>query len=82
MPTPDASAFTQKKRLMAFQAQTPSNTVKPMSHLYQPMIRTAGVSEFLVSDQRIKNTQIGKLQIPTTKVMTNNVVYLADKRLR
>jgi len=82
MPTPDASAFTQKKRLMAFQAQTPSNTVKPLSHLYQPMIRTAGVSEFLVSDQRVKNTLIRTLQVPTTKIMTNNVAYIADKRLR
>jgi hypothetical protein len=79
MPTPDASAFTQKKRLMAFQAQTPLNTVKPLTHLYQPMIRTAGVSEFLPTDQAVKNTLIRKLQIPTTKVMTNNVVYIADK---
>lgn len=75
---PDASAFTQKKRMVAHQAQTPQNSVKPLTHLYAPMIRTAGVTDFLRSDT-IKNTRVLKSQIPTTKVMTNNVTYIAHK---
>lgn len=78
---PDASAFTQKKRLSAFQAQTPQNTVKPLTHLYQPMIRTAGVTDFLVSDSINKLTAPTLRQIPTTKSMTNRVTYIAKRRL-
>ena len=79
---PDASAFTQQKRMSAHQAQTPSNTVKPFTHLYKPMIRTAGVTDFLVSNAQNKLYAPVKRQVPTTKVMTNNVTYLAYKRVR
>ena len=78
---PDASAFTQKRRMVAHQAQTPQNTVKPLTHLYAPMIRTAGVTDFLITDS-IKNTRPFKLQLPTTKIMTNRVTYLAAKYTR
>jgi hypothetical protein len=77
---PDASAFTQKRRLAAHQAQTPTNSVKPLTHLYAPMIRTAGVTEFLISDGP-KSTTTRLAQTPTTKVMTNNTTYLAKRRL-
>jgi hypothetical protein len=79
---PDASAFTRLKKLSSAQAQTPNNTVKPLSHLYQPFIKTAGVSEFLWATATNKTIATFKRQLPTTKVMTNNVVYIAPKYTR
>jgi hypothetical protein len=56
--------------------------VKPLSHLYQPFIKTAGVSEFLWTTATNKTIATFKRQLPTTKVMTNNVVYIAPKYTR
>ena len=49
MPTPDASAFTTQAKLRAFQGQTRDNGVKVMSHLYQPIVSTSGLADFLPS---------------------------------
>jgi hypothetical protein len=79
---PDASAFTRLKKLSSAQAQTPQNTVKPLSHLYQPIIPTAGVREFLWTTATNKTIATFTRQLPTTKVMTNRVVYIAPKYTR
>jgi hypothetical protein len=80
--TPDASAFTRLKKLSAGSSQTPQNTVKPLSHLYQPFIRTAGVTDFLSSTTGNKTIPAFIRQLPTTKVMTNRVTYIAAKYIR
>jgi hypothetical protein len=49
MPTPDASAFTRQSKLRAFQGQVRDNNVKVLSHLYQPIIPTSGLVDFLPS---------------------------------
>lgn len=79
---PDASAFTRLKKLSSAQAQTPQNTVKPLSHLYQPIIPTAGVREFLWTTATNKTIATFRRQLPTTKVMTNRVAYIAPKYTR
>jgi hypothetical protein len=80
--TPDASAFTRLKKLSAGQAQTPKNTVEPLTHLYQPFIRSAGVMDFLSSTNQNKIYTGFTRQLPTTKVMTNNVGYIRAKYTR
>lgn len=47
MPTPDASSFTQFKRLKALEART--DTQKTITHLYQPQVTTSGLTNFLPS---------------------------------
>jgi hypothetical protein len=47
MPTPDASSFTQLKRLRALEART--DTQKTITHLYQPQVTTSGLTDFLPS---------------------------------
>ena len=79
MPTPDASAFTQQKKLGAHQAQTPANTVKPLTHLYQPIITTSGLRDFLPSFSN-------KVMSPKTPTLpwartSQNVAYIAKKRI-
>ncbi len=80
--TPDASAFTRLKKLSSAQAQTPQNTVKPLSHLYQPFIPTAGVRDFLSSTTQNKAIPAFTRQLPTTRPMNNNVAYIAAKYIR
>ena len=74
--TPDASAFTTLKKLSSAQAQTPQNTVKPLTHLYQRVIPTAGVTDFLSSTVQNKSVPAFIRQLPTTKALTNNVAYI------
>ena len=80
--TPDASAFTRLKKLSSAQAQTPQNTVKPLTHLYQPFIPTAGVRDFLSSTTQNKAIPAFIRQLPTTKRMNNNVTYISAKYIR
>ena len=80
MPTPDASAFTNQKKLGAHQAQTPANTVKPLSHLYQPIIRSSGLQDFLPSFSN-------KVVRPLTRALpysrgAQNLTYIDNKRVR
>ena len=80
--TPDASAFTRMKKLSSGQAQTQQNTVKPLSHIYQPFIRTAGVRDFL-SSTAANNIFISLTrQLPTTKNLSQRVGYIAAKYTR
>jgi len=79
MPTPDASAFTRQKKLGSHQAQTPTNTVKPLTHLYQPIIRTSGLTDFLPSFSN-------KVVSPYTRSLpwartSQNITYIANKRV-
>lgn len=80
--TPDASQFTRLKKLSSGQSQTPQNTVKPLSHLYQPFIRTAGVSDFLSSTNANKVIPAFIRPLPTTKSTTARVGYIAAKYIR
>ena len=91
MPTPDASAFTRQKKLSSHQAQTPTNTVKPLSHLYQPIIRTSGLTDFLPSFSN-KNISLRTGSLPWSKSGPNlgadqsggqvpKVAYIDKKRL-
>ena len=82
LSTPDASAFTRLKKLSSAQAQTRENTVKPLSHLYQPYIPTAGVRDFLSSTAQNGIYSGFTRQLPTTKSMTNRVGYIAAKYTR
>ena len=91
MPTPDASAFTRQQKLSSHQAQTPTNTVKPLSHLYQPIIKTSGLRDFLPSfSNKVVAPRTGAL--PWSKSGPNlganqsggqgpNVAYIDKKRL-
>lgn len=74
--TPDASAFTRLKKLSSAQAQTPQNTIKPLTHLYQPYIPTAGVNDFLSSTNQNKLFVPFLRQLPTTRNLNNRVVYI------
>ena len=79
MPTPDASAFTQQKKMVAHQAQTPTNTVKPLTHLYQPIIRTSGLTDFLPSfSNKFMSPKTGALPWSRT---SQNIAYIANKRI-
>jgi len=80
MPTPDASAFTRQKKLASHQAQTTTNTVKPLTHLYQPIIRTSGLTDFLPSFAN-------KVMSPYTRSLpwsrtSQNVTYLSKKTIK
>jgi hypothetical protein len=81
MPTPDASAFTRQSKLRAFQGQTRDNNVKVLSHLYQPIIRTSGLTDFLPSFSN-------KVVAPTLRPLPwsksaqgPNVAYIDKKRI-
>lgn len=92
MPTPDASAFTRQSKLRAFQSQTRDNNVKVLTHLYQPIIRTSGLYDFLPSFSN-------KVMAPRTRALPwsksgpnltanqaggqgPNVAYIDNKRIR
>ena len=49
MPTPDASAFTRQNKLRSISAQSRTNNQKVITHLYQYVPTTAGVTDFLPS---------------------------------
>lgn len=78
MPTPDASAFTRQSKLRAFQGQTRDNNIKVLTHLYQPIIRTSGLNDFLPSFSN-------KVVAPRTRPLpwsrtSQNVTYIAHPR--
>lgn len=80
MPTPDASAFTRQKKLSSHQAQTPENTVKPLTHLYQPIIRTSGLQDFLPSfGNKVMSPKTGFLPYSRAR---QNVTYLSKKTIK
>lgn len=79
---PDASQFTRLKKLSAAQAQTPQNSVKPLSHLYQPYIRTAGVTDFLASTAGNRVFSFFSRPSPTTKNLSQVVSYIPTKYIR
>jgi hypothetical protein len=79
---PDASAFTRLKKLSSAQAKPSDNSVKPLSHSYQPTVSTSGVRDFLWTTDVNKTIPVFTRQLPTTKVMTNRVVYIAPKYTR
>ena len=79
MPTPDASAFTRQQKLEAHQSQTPANTVKPLTHLYQPIIRTSALRDFLPSfSNKVVSPKTGSL--PWSRTI-QNVTYIDKKRI-
>lgn len=80
--TPDASAFTRLKKLSSAQAQTPQNTVKPLTHLFQTYIPTAGVTDFLSSTNQNKSVPAFLRQLPTTRSLNNNVTYIRTPYIR
>ena len=49
MPTPDASAFTRQSKLRAYSNQVRTGNVKLITHLYQPIVTTTGLVDFLPS---------------------------------
>jgi hypothetical protein len=49
MPTPDASAFTRQSKLRAYENQVRTGNVKLITHLYQPIVTTTGLVDFLPS---------------------------------
>lgn len=49
MPTPDASAFTRQTKLRAYENQARTENVKMITHLYQPIVTTTGLVDFLPS---------------------------------
>lgn len=49
MPTPDASAFTRQQKLRAYENQSRTENVKLITHLYQPIVTTTGLVDFLPS---------------------------------
>ena len=49
MPTPDASAFTRQSKLRAYENQARTGNVKMITHLYQPIVTTTGLVDFLPS---------------------------------
>jgi len=59
MPTPDASAFTRQTKLRTVSAQSRDGNQKVITHLYQYIPTTAGVTDFLPSFSN-------KLVSPTT----------------
>ena len=91
MPTPDASAFTRQSKLRAFQSQTRDNNVKVLTHLYQPIIRTSGLTDFLPSfSNKVMSLRTGSL--PWSKSGPNlganqtggqgpNIAYIDKKRI-
>ena len=80
MPTPDASAFTRQKKLRAFQGQTRDNNVKVFTHLYQPIIRTSGLPDFLPSFTN-KVVAPTKRALPWSRAI-QSVTYIPAQRIR
>ena len=78
MPTPDASAFTRQSKLRAFQNQTRDNGVKVLTHLYQPIIATSGLRDFLPSFSN-KVTTAYTPGLPWSRV-SQNVTYIAARK--
>lgn len=80
MPTPDASAFTRQTKLRSFQSQTRDNGVKVLTHLYQPIIATSGLQDFLPSfSNKVMSPTTGSL--PWSRV-SQNVTYLSKKTIK
>lgn len=80
MPTPDASAFTQQTKFRGVQRQTRDDR-KIYTHLYQPVVRTSGLLDFLPSFTN-------KFVSPTTRIAPpavsalRSVSYIAPKYIR
>jgi hypothetical protein len=49
MPTPDASAFTTQNKMRAVSAQVRTDNQKVITHLYQYVPTSAGLTDFLPS---------------------------------
>jgi len=49
MPTPDASAFTSQNKMRAVSAQVRTSNQKVITHLYQYVPTSAGLTDFLPS---------------------------------
>jgi hypothetical protein len=72
MPTPDASQFTQMKKLQAVERRVPGISDKIITHLYQPVNMSSGLPDFLPSFsnkfvQPSKYTPIGVSTGPQAK---------------
>jgi hypothetical protein len=80
MPTPDASAFTRQTKLRAFQNETPDNGVKVLTHLYQPIIATSRLTDFLPSFSN-KFTTAYTRGLPWSRV-SQNVTYISKKTIK
>ena len=77
MPTPDASAFTQFKRVSTFDNQNRTGNVKMITHLYRPMINALNIADFLpsfVSENGVPFTRFTK-----TTAMKSNQNYSYTK---
>lgn len=77
--TPDASAFTTMKKFNAIQERN-VNDVKYLTHLYQFVPRTSGLSDFLKNPTAF-NTQYtyNKLGMTTP---SNTFTYVRQKYIR
>lgn len=80
--TPDASQFTRLKKLSSAQAQTPQNSVKVLTHLYMPFIRTAGVTDFLSSTVTNKITVPRLRPLAAAKSLSQIVAYNRPQYIR
>ena len=69
MPTQDASAFTRQQKLRAMEAQVRTNNVKMITHLYQYVPPTSGLTDFLPSfSNKFVSPKTGSLQgVPAAK---------------
>lgn len=70
MPTPDASAFTRQKKLVALAARgknAENNGIKPLSHLYEYVPQTAAVQDFLPSFTNKVVTVYTQTRVNTTQ---------------
>lgn len=66
MPTPDASAYTRQSKLRAFQNQVRTDTKLP-THLYQPVIKSSALQDFLPSFMNKVMTPVTFMRVNTTQ---------------
>ena len=85
MPTPDASAFTQFKRLSTVQSKAPdtANAIKPLTHLYAPNTRASNLGlDYLPTLPAKPTTARTRTALPWQPVIAKNVTYLQQKYIR
>lgn len=81
MPNVSASQYTQYVRSNAYQAQKRDGGIKMITHLYQPLATTTGLTDFLhnpVAPDRPKN----RFFKTTAMKMNQNYGYAAPKYIK
>ena len=82
MPTPDASAFTQFKRVSVFDNQNRTGNVKTITHLYRPMVNALNLGDFLPSFFNENGVPYSRFTKTTAMKANQNFGYYKPKTIK